>query len=121
MDRIQASERTRERLKALLDGRGEATDERSELVRLAARLIVEEGLEAEATDAVGRGYYEHGAASGRGYRNGYDRGVEERGGHDRIQRAADRRPVEAVPLEDPRSLCSIRSRISARWRNAALV
>ena len=71
MERIQASERTRERLKALMEGRGEATDERSELVRLAARLIVEEGLEAEATDAVGRGYYEHGATPGRGYRNGY--------------------------------------------------
>lgn len=61
MERIPASERTREALKALMDGRSEATDARSELVRLAARLIVEEGLEGEATDAVGRGYYEHGA------------------------------------------------------------
>jgi len=48
-----------------------ATAERSELVRLAARLIIEEGLEAEAADAVGRGYYEHGATPGRGHRNGY--------------------------------------------------
>lgn len=71
MNRIPASERTRETLKALMDGRAEATDERSALVRLAARLIIEEGLEAEATEAVGRGYYEHGAAPGRGYRNGY--------------------------------------------------
>jgi len=54
-----------------MDGRAEATDERSQLVRLAARLIIEEGLEAEATDALGRGYYEHGASPGRGYRNGY--------------------------------------------------
>jgi transposase-like protein len=74
MERIPASERTRETLKALMDGRGEATDERSELVRLAARLIIEEGLEAEAMDALGRGYYEHGAAPGRGYRNGYRSG-----------------------------------------------
>jgi putative transposase len=74
MDRIPASERTREKLKALMEGRSEATEGRSELVRLAARLIVEEGLEAEATDAVGRGYYEHGAAPGRGYRNGYRSG-----------------------------------------------
>ena len=51
MDRIPASERTRERLKALMEGHGEAGDLRSELVRLAARLIVEEGLEGEATDA----------------------------------------------------------------------
>jgi hypothetical protein len=48
MERIQASERTRERLKALMDGTGEAADGRSELVRLAARLIIEEALEGEA-------------------------------------------------------------------------
>lgn len=71
MERIPASERTREQLKALMDGRAEAKDERSQLVRLAARLIIEEGLEAEATEALGRGYYEHGAAPGRGHRNGY--------------------------------------------------
>jgi transposase-like protein len=74
MERIPASERTREKLKALMDGQAEATAERSELVRLAARLIIEEGLEEEATDVVGRGYYEHGAAPGRGYRNGYRSG-----------------------------------------------
>jgi hypothetical protein len=33
-----------------------------ELVRLAARLIIEEGLEGEATDALGQGYYARGAA-----------------------------------------------------------
>ena len=64
MERIPASERTREKSKALMDGRGEATDERSELVRLAARLIVEEALESEATDALGREYYARGAAPG---------------------------------------------------------
>src|SRR6184192_2336199 len=74
MDRIPASERTRERLKALMEGHGEAGDLRSELVRLAARLIVEEGLEGEATDAVGREYYVRGAAPGTGYRNGYRMG-----------------------------------------------
>jgi hypothetical protein len=31
-------------------------------------------LEAEARDAVGRGYYEHGAEPGSGYRNGYRSG-----------------------------------------------
>src|SRR5881392_3352226 len=74
MERIPASERTRERLKALMEGHGEAGDLRSELVRLAARLIVEEGLEGEATDAVGREYYVRGAAPGTGYRNGYRMG-----------------------------------------------
>jgi len=60
MDRIPASEWTRERLKALMQGHGEG-DLRSELVRLAARLIVEKGLEGEATDALGREYYARGA------------------------------------------------------------
>src|SRR6266567_634300 len=70
MDRIPASERTRERLKALMEGHGEAGDLRSELVRLAARLIVEEGLEGEATDAVGRetGVWGGGVVAGRGAR-----------------------------------------------------
>jgi len=34
-----------------MEGHGEKADLRSELVRLAARLIVEEGLEGEAADA----------------------------------------------------------------------
>jgi putative transposase len=74
MERIPASERTRERLKALMDGAGEVSDGRSELVRLAARLIIEEALEGEAGDALGRGYYARGAAPEAGYRNGYRRG-----------------------------------------------
>lgn len=74
MDRIQASERTREKLKALMEGRSEAADGRSELVRLAARLIIEEALEGEAAEALGRGYYARGAAPGSGYRNGYRTG-----------------------------------------------
>jgi len=42
MERIPASERTREKLRALMEGRSEVEDGRSELVRLAARLIIEE-------------------------------------------------------------------------------
>jgi hypothetical protein len=46
---IPASERTREKVTAPIDGRGEVADGRSELVRLAARLMVEEeALEGEA-------------------------------------------------------------------------
>src|SRR5213595_3450310 len=74
MDRIPASERTRERLTALMSGHGEESDLRSDLVRLAARLIIEEGLEGEATDALGREYYGRGAAPGVGYRNGHRTG-----------------------------------------------
>jgi transposase-like protein len=68
MARVPRSERTRNELKQMLDGRGGA--DRSALVRQAARLIVEEALEAEVAQELGRDYYAHGAAK-RGYRNGY--------------------------------------------------
>jgi putative transposase len=74
MERIPASERTREKLRALMEGRSEVADGRSELVRLAARLIIEEALEGEAGDALGRDYYARGAVPGTGYRNGYRAG-----------------------------------------------
>jgi putative transposase len=74
MERILASERTRERLKALMNGEHESADGRSELVRLAARLIIAEALESEARDTLGRDYYARGAVPGRGYRNGYRTG-----------------------------------------------
>jgi transposase-like protein len=54
-----------------MNGESESADGRSELVRLAARLIIEEALEGEAKDAVGRDYYARGAVPGAGYRNGY--------------------------------------------------
>lgn len=68
MARVPRSESTRNELKQMLDGRGGA--DRSALVRQAARLIVEEALEAEVAQELGRDYYAHGAAK-RGYRNGY--------------------------------------------------
>jgi transposase-like protein len=39
-----------------------------------ARLIVEEALDGEATDAVGPEHYEHGGQLDEGYRNGYRTG-----------------------------------------------
>jgi putative transposase len=68
MARVPMSERTRNELKEMFAGKRSA--DRSGLVRQAARLIVEEALEAEAGHELGRGYYEHGAGE-RGYRNGY--------------------------------------------------
>lgn len=72
--RVPASMRTRESLTALIEGRLSLPDGRSELVKLATRLILEEALEAETRDALGRDYYEHGAGEGRGYRNGHRTG-----------------------------------------------
>ena len=44
---------------------------RSDLVRLALRLIVEEALEGEVSDVLGRERYERGEGEKAGYRNGY--------------------------------------------------
>jgi len=92
MERIPASERTRENLKALMRGRSEIADGRSELVRLAARLIIEEALEGEARDALGRDYYARGAAPGAGYRNGYRTG--------RVKRAEGAIECSAAQIAD---------------------
>jgi putative transposase len=68
--RIAASEATRERLQAVMDGKLDTADGRSELLRLSARLIIEEALEAEAGEALGRERYERGDGPPLGYRNG---------------------------------------------------
>jgi transposase-like protein len=65
------SEKTRNELKEMFSGKRGA--DRSGLIRQAARLIVEEALESEAAQEIGRGYYKHGAER-RGYRNGYRTG-----------------------------------------------
>ena len=72
--RVPGSHRTREALRDLMEGRYSGTFERTELVQLATRLIIEEGLEAEVRDALDRDYYEHGSEPGGGYRNGSRRG-----------------------------------------------
>jgi len=72
--RIPASERTSQKLDELLSQGVADGDARAELLKLAVRKIVEEALEAEVAEAVGREYYENGAALGAGYRNGYRRG-----------------------------------------------
>lgn len=70
--RVPASETTRKRIETLLSGQSGSV-ERSELVKLAAQLIVEEMLEGEVGELVGRPYYARGENAG-GHRNGYRRG-----------------------------------------------
>ena len=53
--RLQASMHTRQSLSDLIEGRLSSPDARADLVKLATRLIVEEALEAESRDALGRG------------------------------------------------------------------
>src|SRR5262245_46743999 len=72
--RIPASQRTSQKLEELLSQGVTDGDARAELLKLAVRKIVEEALEAEVAEAVGRESYENGAGPGSGYRNGYRRG-----------------------------------------------
>ena len=55
------SQWAREELAKLIEGRLSTAPAKDELVRIATRLIVDEALEGEAGDAVGREYYAHGA------------------------------------------------------------
>ena len=71
MERLSAPERTREELRALMNGELGTAAGRSDLVRLALRLIVEEALEGEVADVLGRERYERGDGEKAGYRNGY--------------------------------------------------
>src|ERR1700751_6496157 len=74
MQRVSAPERTREELRALMNGDLGTAEGRRDLVRLALRLIVEEALEGEVSDALGRERYERGEGEKAGYRNGYRTG-----------------------------------------------
>lgn len=80
--RIPASVQTDQSIRQLLSG-GSAGDVRSELIRLGVRRIIEEALEREVGQFLGREFYQRqaspvqreGDGPVRGYRNGY------RGGH----------------------------------------
>jgi len=75
MGKIAPSQRLREELRQFmedLEGVEDSKGALSELVRRAVGLIVQESLEAEQRDFIGRERYERG--EGRGYRSGYTRG-----------------------------------------------
>jgi len=67
MKRISAPEQTREQLGALMDDRLGTALDRSSLVR-AAMLIVEEALEGEVRDKIGRERYGRADGKAEGYR-----------------------------------------------------
>jgi len=71
MERLSAPARTREELRALMNGDLGTAAGRGDLVHLALRLIVEEALEGEVSDVLGRERYERGEGDKAGYRNGY--------------------------------------------------
>jgi len=76
--RIPPSERTSQRIADLLAHGGDG-DVKSNFIQLAVAKVVEELLEAEVTDVIGRDYYRHrspdaGEDEHGGYRNGYRTG-----------------------------------------------
>ena len=72
--RVPPSVRTDQQIRELLDG-GSGGDVRAELIRLGVRRIIEEALEREVSEYLGRGFYRREAGEQvRGYRNGYRTG-----------------------------------------------
>ncbi len=65
MKKVAASDTTRKSIEAMLN----RDFDKSELIKASVRLIIEEALEAEIDDVLGRGRYER-TGSGEGYRNG---------------------------------------------------
>jgi putative transposase len=66
MRKVAGSEVTRKRIAELMNEGFEA----SELMRTGMRLLIEEALEAEVDETLGRGRYERLSAPAQGYRNG---------------------------------------------------
>jgi putative transposase len=73
--RVPASVQTDQSIRELLSS-GSSGDVRSELIRLGVRRIIEEALEREVSEFLGRKFYQREQEAGpvRGYRNGYRRG-----------------------------------------------
>ena len=104
MERLSAPERTREELRALMNGDLGTAAGRGDLVRLALRLIVEEALEGEVADVLGRERYERGDGEKAGYRNGYRPGKVKtaEGAVDYSGRRSGTRPSRSSPAYGPR-------------------
>ena len=74
MKRIAPSERKRKELQGVMNGGNREGFLMSEIIRKGAELVVQEMLEQEATEFLGRKRYErsNGDGKGKGYRNGYE-------------------------------------------------
>ena len=75
MPRIAPSERIEQALEQLLNG-GLETEEQpvSQLIRLAAQMIVQQAVETEVSEHLERERYERRSAGQQGLRNGYEPG-----------------------------------------------
>ena len=104
--------RTRQNLSELIEERLSSLDGRSDLVKLAARLIIEEALEEESRDALGRDYYERGGDPDRGYRNGVREG--------RLKTAEGMIPFSAPQIADSKEPFRSEIRQHLKGRTEAL-
>jgi transposase-like protein len=73
MQKIAPSEQVRQQLQDVL-GQGSSESPVSQFIRLAVERVVQEMLEQEVTDFLGRERYERRGQAQQGYRNGYESG-----------------------------------------------
>ena len=110
MERLSAPARTREELRALMNGDLGAAAGRGDLVHLALRSIVEEALEGEVSDVLGRERYERGEDEKAGYRSGYGPGKMKT-----AEGAADYSAPQVRDTPEP-FVASVRAALSGRTR-----
>ncbi|NGP90286.1 IS256 family transposase [Fodinibius halophilus] len=102
--KVKPSQRLSKRIQQLTSGQTEADDLLAELVDLGAQKNLQEGLEAEVDEFLGRGWHEHsGDTDPKGYRNGYTpKSFKTRSGQLSVQRPRVRdneQPFESKLLE----------------------
>jgi transposase-like protein len=87
MAKIVPSERLRRELDEVLAGVGDHDDPVEAVARLGARLILQQALEDEVTEFLGRERYQRAGGGGAVYRNGYEpRTVKTTGGSMKLER-----------------------------------
>lgn len=87
-NKVKPSQRLSKRIQQLTSGKAEADDLLAELIELGAEKILQEGLETEVDEFLGRGWYaRNGEQDFKGYRNGYTpKRFKTRSGHLNVQR-----------------------------------
>jgi transposase-like protein len=93
MNKIQPSERISKEIEDILsNGTPEDEDLLSTLVRKSVKKLIQEVIEQEVQDYLGRGYFERNSASKRGYRNGYENKY--------LRTSEGKLPIEVPQLRD---------------------
>ena len=72
MERIPASRKIRKELGELLQGMHNGASIVSDIVKKSAALVLQELMEQEVTEFLGRDHYQRGGEKKQGYRNGYE-------------------------------------------------